>query len=389
MLENKKINIIISLLIAVALWAFVIYATDPVQTKVIKDVPVELVNTELVEARGLTAADSGSITVDINVEASRSVLAQMTPDQISATADVSDCIEGDNTIAVDVSFMQDAHVYGDLTVTVRVRFEKIVTESRPVTVIYKMKGSRTADASVSEDMRVDITGAQSAVDRVESAAVIIRRDDIEGKSGVIYKEIYPVDSEGEVVKDITLSEKYASVTVTPYNEKTVRLITGTEGEPAAGYELGNVEAPETVVIMGSEEALSEVDSVKADPFDISGLTASTDFDISASLPEGCVLASDQDLTATVHIYKQGAERKSYTFGIDEISFENLDSGLEVSECDNVKITGMGLIKADIHVTADLEGLSEGSHEVQVTVENKEGDIISYTPKVITLTLVGK
>ena len=70
MLGNKRVNFVISLLVAIALWSFVIYATDPVQTKIVKDVPVTLVNTDLVEARGLTAVDTDEIRIDVNVEAS-------------------------------------------------------------------------------------------------------------------------------------------------------------------------------------------------------------------------------------------------------------------------------------------------------------------------------
>ena len=389
MLGNKRVNFVISLLVAIALWSFVIYATDPVQTKIVKDVPVTLVNTDLVEARGLTAVDTDEIRIDVNVEASRSVLSKITPDQIDAVADVSDCVEGENTVAVDVSFRQDAKVYRDLTITVKVNFEQIVTESRNVKVIYKMKGSRTGDASVSDDLSVDVTGARSTVADVASAAVFISRDDIEGKSGVIYKEMFAVDKKGNKVDDVTLSEKYASVTVTPYNEKTVTLVTDIEGEPAAGYEIGSVDVPDTVRIMGNAESLKQVDSVSAETVDISGLSSSKTFDLEIRLPEGCVLSPGQDMTASVHVFKEGSQRKTYSIGIDEIRFENLSDELEVSSCDDVQVSGIGLIKIDIKVSADLDGLEEGTHEVRVSVSAREGDVISYSPKTIQVTLVRK
>lgn len=389
MLGNKKVNFVISLLVAIALWSFVIYVTDPVQTKIIKDVPVTLVNTDLVEARGLTAVDTDEVRIDVNAEASRSVLSKLTPDQIDAVADVSDCVEGENTVAVDVSFRQDAKVYRDLTITVKVKFEQIVTESRNVKVIYKMKGSRTGDASVSDDLTVDVTGGRSNVANVASAAVFITGEDIEGKSGVIYKEMFAVDKEGNKVDDVSLSEKYASVTITPYNEKTVTLVTDIEGEPAAGYELGTVDVPKTVRIMGNSQKLEQVDSVSAEAVDISGLSSSQTFDLKIRLPEGCVLSSGQNLTASVHIFKEGSLRKTYSIGRDEIRFENLSDELEVSSCDDVKVVGMGLLKIDIQVSADLDSLEEGTHEVRVSVSVREGDIISYSPKTIQVTLVRK
>ena len=86
---------------------------------------------------------------------------------------------------------------------------------------------------------------------------------------------------------------------------------------------------------------------------------------------------------------EGSQRKTYSIGIDEIRFENLSDELEVSSCDDVQVSGMGLIKIDIKVSADLDGLEEGTHEVRVSVSAREGDVISYSPKTIQVTLVRK
>ena len=201
--------------------------------------------------------------------------------------------------------------------------------------------------------------------------------------------MFAVDKHGNKVDDVTLSEKYASVTVTPYNEKTVTLVTDIEGEPAAGYELGTVDVPDTVRIMGNAESLKQVDSVSAETVDISGLSSSKTFDLEIRLPEGCVLSPGQDMTASVHVFKEGSQRKTYSIGIDEIRFENLSDELEVSSCDDVQVSGIGLIKIDIKVSADLDGLEEGTHEVRVSVSAREGDVISYSPKTIQVTLVRK
>ena len=44
MLNNKKFNIVISLIIAIGLWAYVIGETNPPDTKTFRDIPIQLIN---------------------------------------------------------------------------------------------------------------------------------------------------------------------------------------------------------------------------------------------------------------------------------------------------------------------------------------------------------
>ena len=47
MLSNKKFNIVLSLLIAVGLWAYVIGETNPQDTRTFRDIPIQLITAGL------------------------------------------------------------------------------------------------------------------------------------------------------------------------------------------------------------------------------------------------------------------------------------------------------------------------------------------------------
>lgn len=381
MLKNKKVNLAISFFIAVALWAFVIYAVDPVQKNTIKDVPVKLLNLEQAEARGLTAVNEQNITVDVDVEAARSVLSNMDTDDITVTADVGDCVEGDNTVATDISFRKAAKVSNDMTITVHIGFERIVSEEKPVGVIYKTKGDRVKEATIDEDMNVAVTGAKSVVSKVAKVVAIITDEDMEGSDGQKEMALHAVDDKDKLIDDVTLSQNTAFVTIKAYSQKTVMLHVRTSGTPAAGYKKVSVEAPGSVTIMGKEEDIEGIDSLAAKMIDITDATETKKVDLAFNLPEGVKLVPDQSLKAVVYIYKEGTIQTTFNIDSDLMTFENLGSGLKVGECSDVKVTGMGIKKGEISVTVDLDGLDAGTHKVKVKVKTKEGEITEYSKTV--------
>ena len=46
MLDNKKFNIVLSVLIAIGIWAYVIGETNPTDTKTYRDVPIQFLGEE-------------------------------------------------------------------------------------------------------------------------------------------------------------------------------------------------------------------------------------------------------------------------------------------------------------------------------------------------------
>ena len=161
MFNNKIANVILAFIISIGLWCYVVYAVNPVQKETFRDIPVQFVNEDVLNERGLAIANDTDITVDATVEGSRKVLAAMDSGSFTATADVSQCIAGTNSVAVDIRVNKNASLASDSTVTVQINVEQLVTESRAVKVKYtgEAGSGREVEADLTGDKTVNISGA--------------------------------------------------------------------------------------------------------------------------------------------------------------------------------------------------------------------------------------
>lgn len=96
MLRNSKVLMILSLLIAIGLWMFVMGQVDPQTTIVVSDVKVEMVGTSSLEDIGLTATLVKPKIVNVTITGKRSEVNKAKKKGIEAYIDVSTCDYGEN-----------------------------------------------------------------------------------------------------------------------------------------------------------------------------------------------------------------------------------------------------------------------------------------------------
>jgi len=107
MLRNKKFQLIISVLIAIALWLYVVGEVDPTITATINDIKVEKVGEDELEELGLKSKLTGPKTVNIVITGSRSEINEAKKSEIRAVVDVSNCEYGENEEDVRIIFPDD------------------------------------------------------------------------------------------------------------------------------------------------------------------------------------------------------------------------------------------------------------------------------------------
>ena len=66
--SGRTISIIISIIIALLLWSYVIIQVNPTKEETIARVPVQLLNVQSLTVRQLAIAGDGEYTVDVVVE---------------------------------------------------------------------------------------------------------------------------------------------------------------------------------------------------------------------------------------------------------------------------------------------------------------------------------
>ena len=106
MLKNKKFQAILSLLIAIGLWVYVMGTVDPTVKATINDIPVEKINEEVLKDKGLTATLKSPEVVSIKIRGARSDISEAKKSGVKATVDVSNCEYGENEASIRIRFSE-------------------------------------------------------------------------------------------------------------------------------------------------------------------------------------------------------------------------------------------------------------------------------------------
>ena len=167
MLNSKKANIIISIVIAVVVWAYVVGAVDPVTTKGVSDVKLTIRGTEELLVRGLAIKKPETRTIELNIKGKRSRVQNIDPSRIKATVNVSECSAGDNELSVSYSLPSGLTVVDASTSDVHIEATETVTKRKNV----KVKFTNEADNEEVGNVRVspsviNVSGSKSQINKV-------------------------------------------------------------------------------------------------------------------------------------------------------------------------------------------------------------------------------
>ena len=102
MLKSKRVQAILSLLIAIALWMYVMGTVDPQITFTVRNIHVEKINEDVLEDMGLSAELDEPKAVDIVLKGKRSDVNEAKKSNIRATVDVSNCDYGENETEIKI-----------------------------------------------------------------------------------------------------------------------------------------------------------------------------------------------------------------------------------------------------------------------------------------------
>ena len=137
----------------------------------------------------------------------------------------------------------------------------------------------------------------------------------------------------------------------------------------------DVEAPDKVVIRGSDEALADVGSITCRSIDLRDIKESGTVRLEPILPEGVELSdSDKNLTARITVKEMVS--KTFNFTAKDIIFDVEAMGLSYKaeeQTFEVTVTGResiieSLTNADFILSVNTEGLEPGAHKADVKVK---------------------
>ncbi len=402
---------ILSVVAAILLWLIVVNIDDAVNSRVIRNVKVSMVNMEVLTSQGqMCRVAEGTDVVDLTVYARRSVLQNLKASDFVVTADMQKDLQFGSMVKIEVAYTGDSTIerVEQSRENVLVSIEESVTEQFKVAV--KLQGEPenglVAGSVIPEQTLVEITGPISVVERIKGVQVEVP---IAGITGTVVRsgKLRLVDSEGEDI-DGTYLDYYGkdsefNVTVTTLNKKEVGISFDISQAAPEGYGLDSISyKPETVTIAGTSAQIRpilnlDIPAEALNPNKEVGRVEQT-VDISRYLEEGIVIpdADEREIVVVMEIVQYVSQNFSFTS--DQIQYQNLPEGLELELSEavplEVQISGLeaklaGLTAESVTVSVDLsECRRPGTYSLPVTISVPES-LKAPEDLVLSVTLVRK
>ena len=381
--RNKVLQVIASILVAVAIWVYVDVEKAPERTKTIRDIPVEFSGESTTLAdKNLMLLSGYDTTVDLTIKGTKRELVKINKDNVRLVASTSSIDSvGVHTLRWDVVYpdgVQSSALSVDwaskykVTVTVGELYTKEVpvncvvtgtvadgyftgeTVLDPTTLV--LRGQRDDLLNVAyAKLTVDISDATRSVIQTESVQLYDNDDN-------------PVDN-----SNIRTNASLIQAKVPVLTTKEVSLAVELSGVPgSAGQSIKTTITPSSVRLIGEADVLENIDEIVLATLYIEDLDIWQQNSDVVTAPDGTWLANSNEV-ATVEITMEGIEEKTVT--VDTFSYTNVPSGLYAEVMDTLDVRLWGLseelaeLKADaITATVDLSSVTEtGSCRVPVTV----------------------
>jgi len=294
MFENKKFLMVLSLLISIVLWGFVIGDVNPTITTTLKDVPVQLLSVDTLASNGLAIVNDEGFTVDVEIEAKRADITNLDRTEIIVSANLASCTEGENYVPLKLTTPSNINIISIRNENILVTVDQLANEYMPIRVAYDGQEDKSEYEVVTLGLsldQVEVSGAKSRVSKVAYVEALCDYNDLGTEEKTVPVKLYPLNNAKEIVQGISLSNNTAEVKAILYPVKTVELNVITSGEAMDGYEVEAVSQPTKLIIKGEQSLLDSIETVESIPIDLSELTEDTTVAIQYNLPEGVYVSN--------------------------------------------------------------------------------------------------
>lgn len=404
-----------SLVLAVLLWFLVAMAFNGPQQRTFRNIPVELINTELFEQENKVYEILDNTNyVNVSVVAPSNVLSQISESDITVTADVSRLTDI-STIPIKVD-VDSSNVISASSSREVVRLNVEDKASKYVPLSYATEGE-VADGyivgTVSLDQTmIEIAGPVSAVNDVRSARVNVNVANASSSlSANMEIHLYNQDGDEITKESIRKQTNYVRVSVEVLATKSVPVYVYYSGVPARGYlTTGEIDTdPGLVKVAGTAASLLGVSNITipGEMIDISHAEEDviTNVDIRGLLPDNVRLADSSfngNVTVTIHVEPESERRVEIS--ADKLSIINVPDGLEAELTGNADsyfviikgLTGslselsesaiIGIVDVEAWMEKqEISTLSPGSYYIPVDLQLAEG-MEPRTPMTVYVTI---
>lgn len=395
MLKSNKLNLIIALITAIVLWAYVLVDVNQSSTETVRGVPITLVNEQTLAADDLVILSMDYSKVNINYSCQRQALSKIKDADFTVTADVEGLKAGENKVKLNVNHPDDVSIENLSVQKITIVVDELVSAEKPINPTLENQTDDESEPSIVQisDEKVTVKGAKTLVEKVTSVRAALDAGKVTDKMKSLTVSLVPVDENGEEVEGVKLSKSNVSITAVMLKKKTVSLDVPIRGVEHSAFERSYA-VPKTITIKGREDLLSSIESISCREINLSNIYEDTKIKIEPILPSGVTAASEsQNLYVNVSV--KGVETKTFTFTENDVVLSGIgEDATAVVKNVKIKVTVTAkpeemsdITEEDFSLTADIDGLEEGEHTVGLScVCTKSHTDLEYTPGEINISI---
>lgn len=285
--NDNKLKIL-SVIVAIFMWTYVINSTNPTVNKVFRSIPVVIKNQEKLEKSGyIIVGGDQNFTTTIKLKGTRERIIGLKAENIYASVDISHLREGIQSLAINVDTPSGVSVENSDPNQINLNIQKLITKKLPVNLIYNenIKDGRIVEVNELKPKEITVKGPASLVNKVDRCEV--RVDDLNLLDGKVHNlNLQVVDRSGKVIEDVTRSDDDVNISFRVYETKKVNIKLNTFGVVNSLYEeVSRSINPESIVIKAPESVIKETEEILTKPININGLRYNATGEVELDLPE--------------------------------------------------------------------------------------------------------
>lgn len=285
--NDNKLKIL-SVIVAIFMWTYVINSTNPTVNKVFRSIPVVIKNQEKLEKSGyIIVGGDQNFTTTIKLKGTRERIIGLKAENIYASVDISHLREGIQSLAINVDTPSGVSVENSDPNQINLNIQKLITKKLPVNLIYNdnIKDGRIVEVNELKPKEITVKGPASLINKVDRCEV--RVDDLNLLDGKVHNlNLKVVDRSGKVIEDVTRSDDDVNISFRVYETKKVNIKLNTFGVVNSLYEeVSRSINPESIVIKAPESVIKETEEILTKPININGLRYNATGEVELDLPE--------------------------------------------------------------------------------------------------------
>ena len=391
---------VLTLVIAIFLWSYVMSETDPDQTQEYRNVTVNYTNTAALDRQGLVIMEPEEVKIDVRVSGKRSDFSQFSSSKIYAQVDLSGYSEGQVKIPITVGLLDQSsgiRVINHEPKEVLFTFDGIVSREIPVTIDYQgsLPENYVRGEALSRPQSILVSGPRTWINEVDRAQGVVDLTD-RTENAVVSTPIKILNDSGEEVRGLEKEPGFVDVTLPIYRTVELPVELVTINELPDNYAITDIEiSPQQVAVKG-DNSISQLTELRTVEVDINSMLENDSIQVELALPEGLTLL-DPNQEIRVNYQIREVVTTSLDFSFEDLDIRNIQEGLVVEpllqdQVYTLELTGYDIeleeiTLEDITLYLDLEGYETGEQEIEILWEELENlSIGNVEPPVVQIDI---